>query len=162
MPEIKLSAAAIALLSLAAIELHPRAQAEQVTWFGSRNEDGASLAYGTPSSGYGKIVFSCQAGQDELMFTYEHEPINAVDGAEVDAVLAAGDVEIAIPTTGTRLEIDDVYLLEGQAKLDDALRKLLTAGGNLTITVEDGAAEYPLEGAAEAAKHLLQVCSPDA
>lgn len=161
MQQIWFSAAAVALLGLVPIHLPP-AHAEQVSWFGNRNEDGASLIYGTPDSGYGKIVFTCQAGQDEMIFTYEHEPLNAADGAEVEAVLAAGDVEVSIPTTGTRLEIDDVFLLEGQAKLDDTLRKLLTSGGNLTITVEDGAAEYPLEGAAKAAGHLLQVCSPDA
>src|SRR5690606_16099158 len=113
-------------------------------------------------SGYGRIAFTCQVGQDELSFAYEHEPTNAVDGVEVDAVLAAGDVEVSIPTTGARLEIDDVFLLEGQARLDDALRKLLTSGGVLTIMVEDGAAEYPLDGAAQAAEHLLRACRPDA
>ena len=162
MPRAMFDVIAVTLFSLATINALLPVRAEQVIWFGSRSEDGASLIYGTPSSGYGKIAFSCQAGEDEVNFAYEYEPANAVDGMDVDAVLAAGSVEVAIPTTGTRLKADDVFLLEGQAKLDDALRKLLSAGGNLTITVEDGAAEFPLEGAAEAAKHLLQVCSPDA
>lgn len=157
-----LFAAAVALLSVELTYPPASAHAEQVTWFGTRSEDAASLIYGTPASGYGRIAFTCQVGQDELSFAYEHEPTNAVDGVEVDAVLAAGDVEVSIPTTGARLEIDDVFLLEGQARLDDALRKLLTSGGVLTIMVEDGAAEYPLDGAAQAAEHLLQACSPDA
>ncbi len=161
MRQLTLSAAAATLLSLVLI-LPPPAHAEKITWFGNRSEDSASLIYGTPDSGYGKIAFTCQVGQDELSFTYEHEPINAVNGVAIDAVLAAGGVEVAIPTTGSRLEIDDTFLLEGQARLDDALRKLLTSGGTLIITIEDGAAEYPLEGAAEAARHLLQVCSPEA
>lgn len=162
MKNIKLAAAALALFSLAQFSVPRSVHAEKVTWFGSRSEDGASLIYGTPESGYGKIVFSCEAGHDELSFTYEHEPVNAADGTRIDALLAAGGMEVAIPTTGTRLEIDDVFLLEGQTKLDATLRKLLTAGGNLIITVEDGAEEFSLEGAAEAAKPLLQVCTPDA
>src|SRR5690606_24736026 len=99
---------------------------------------------------------------DELTFSYEHEPTNAVDGVEVDAVLAAGGVEVSIPTTGSRLEIDGIFLLEGQVQLDAILRKILTSSGTLTIMVEDGAAEYPLEGTAQAARPLLQACSPDA
>lgn len=162
MRQLTLSAAAATLLSLALIHPPPSAHAEKVAWFGNRSEDGASLIYGTRDSGYGKIVFTCQVGQDELSFTYEHEPTEAVHGMEIDAVLAGAGVEVAIPTTGSRLEIDDTFVLEGQARLDDTLRKLLTSGGTLTIMVEDGAAEYPLEGAAEAARHLLQVCSPDA
>ena len=38
---------------------------------------------------------------------------------------------------------------------------ILTAGGDLIVTVEDGSEEFPLDGAADAAKHLLQVCSPN-
>lgn len=163
MKQITISAAAAALLGAMLIcSLSPPARADQAIWFGNRNEDAASLIYGRPDSGYGKIAFTCQVGQDELMFTYEHEPINAVDGVAVDAVLAAGGVEVSIPTIGARLEIDDVFLLEGQIRLDNALRKLLTSGGTLTIMVEDGAESYPLDGAAQAAGHLLQACAPDA
>lgn len=162
MRQITLSISAVTLLGLALLHSLPSAHAERVIWFGNRSEDAASLIYGTPNSGYGKIAFTCQVGQDNVTFTYEHESSNAADGVEVDAVLSAGGVEVSIPTTGSRLEIDDVFLLEGHARLDDALRKILTSSGTLTIMVEDGAAEYPLEGAAEAAGQLLQVCSPDA
>ena len=157
----KLAIAAIVACGLFPLLSPQLASAEQVIWFGNRSEDGASLTYGTPDSGYGKIVFSCEAGQDDVYFIYEHKPIIAEEGTQVEVFLAAGGVEIAIPTTGSRLEIDDAFLLEGLTKLDDNLRKILTAGGDLIVTVEDGSEEFPLDGAADAAKHLLQVCSPN-
>ncbi len=160
MDQTKLAAAAIALLSIASIQ-SSRAHAEQTTWFGTRSEDGASLIYGTPNSGYGKIALSCVAGQDDLSFVYEHEPVGAKDGLKVEVLLSAADLEVAIPTTGTRLEMDDVFILEGQTKLDNRLRDLLTSAGSLTVTIQDGAAEYPLDGAASAARDLLEVCSPE-
>lgn len=134
----------------------------EVTWFGSRTEDGASLIYGTPNSGYGKIAFTCLAGQDDLTFVYEHEPVGATNGAEVDVLLSAGDIEVTVPTTGSRLEIDDAFILEGRTKLDNRLRDLLMSAGTLIVTVQDGSEEYPLDGASQAAKHLVDVCSPDA
>mgnify|MGYP001298734631 FL=1 len=161
MPNSKLAIPAIAICGLLQIHSPQPASAEQVVWFGNRSEDGASLVYGTPNSGYGKIAFSCEAGEDDVHFVYEHKPIRPEEGVQVEVFLAAGGVEIAIPTTGGRLEIDDAFLLEGQTKLDDNLRKILTAGGQMIVTVEDGAEEFPLDGAAEAAKHLLQVCSPN-
>ncbi len=160
MHHIRIAAAAIVLLSFGPAYQLP-ARADQVTWFGNRSEDGASLIYGTPDSGYGKIVFTCEAGQDDLMFVYEHEPINPQDGVEVDVLLSAGDIEVPVSTTGTRLEIDDAFILEGQTRLDKRLRDILTSSGTLTVTVEDGTAEYPLDGAAKAAGALLEVCSPE-
>jgi len=156
--QLKFIPAAMAAACLAL----PVLAADEVVWFGSRTEDGASLTYGTPDSGYGKIVFTCAAGQDDLAFLYEHEPIDAQNGVEVEVFLSAGNVEVSIPTTGTRLEIDDTFVLEGRAKLDDRLRNILTAEGDLIVTVEDGSEEYPLEGAPNAARHLLEVCSPHA
>lgn len=152
-------AAAVTVLAVFAL---PAPAADEVIWFGNRTEDGASLIYGTPNSGYGKIAFTCLAGHDDLTFVYEHEPIDARDGVEVDVFLSAGEIEVAIPTTGTRLEIDDSFILEGRTKLDDRLRKLLTSTGTLIVTIEDGSDEYPLDGASKAAKHLLDVCSPQA
>lgn len=152
-----ISATAVAL-SLAL----PAIAADGVIWFGTRTEDGASLIYGTPNSGYGKIAFTCAAGQDELTFVYEHEPIDAQAGIETDVLLSAGDIEVAIPTTGIRLDIDETFILEGRTKLDNRLRDLLASVGTLTVTVDDGSEEYPLDGASKAAKHLLEACSPDA
>lgn len=161
MSKFKVAVAAVASSGLLQISSPHAASAEQISWFGNRSEDGASLIYGTPDSGYGKIVFSCQAGQEDVTFVYEHEPINPADGVKVNVFLSAGGEDIAIPTTGSRLQIDDVFLLEGHTKLDSRLRKILNAEGELTVTVEDGIEAYPLEGAAEAAKHLLKTCSPN-
>jgi len=155
--DMKLAAIAILLSGIAA-----SAWADNVVWFGNRHEDGASLVYGIPDSGYGRIVLSCEVGNDDLSFVYEHEPADARNGVKLDVILSAGDQEVSIPTTGTRLEIDDTFILEGRTKLDDRLVDLLTSPGTLTVTVEDGIADYPLDGAAEASRHLVEVCSPHA
>ncbi len=152
---MRIVAIAVMLSGLAA-----SASADNVTWFGNRHEDGASLVYGIPDSGYGQIVLSCAAGHDALTFAYEHEPNDPKDGVEVDVILSAGDLEVSVPTTGSRLEIDDTFILEGQTKLDDKLRNILQASGTMIVTVEDGTAEYPLDGAADAARDLIEVCSP--
>lgn len=154
-------AALAVLICLIAIRSAPSAEAEQVAWFGNRSEDGASLIYGTPDSDHAKIAFNCQAGQDDLVFVYEHKPIEAKDGVKVDVILAADGIEVTIPTTGLQLELDDAFLLEGQVKLDGRLRKLLMSQGTLIVTVEDGADEFPLDGIATAAKHVIETCSPN-
>lgn len=154
MPNMRMTAAAVLLVSMAST-----AFGEEVIWFGDRNESGASLVYGTPNSGYGQIVFSCEPGQNELVFVYEHKPIDAKDGVKVDVNLSAGDIHVSIPTTGAQLEMDDLFILEGRTTLDERLQDLLTSRGTLIVTIEDGTAEYPLDGAAEAARRLIEACS---
>lgn len=150
----------LAIIAIALSGLTASASAANVVWFGNRHEDGATLVYGIPDSGYGQIVLSCEAGNNDLSFVYEHEPADAKNGVKLEVILSAGGHEVSIPTTGTRLEIDDTFILEGRTKLDDRLVELLTSSGRLTVTVEDGVADYPLDGAADASRHLVEVCSP--
>jgi len=162
MSKLRVVVAAVAASGPLQIWSPHAASAEEIIWLGNRTEDSASLVYGIPNSDYGKIAFSCEAGEDDLVFILEHEPINPVDGVEVEVFLSAGGVEISIPTTGTRYLLDDNFQLEGRTKLDSRLRKILEADGELIVTVEDGTLEIPLEGAKEAAKHLFETCSPNA
>ncbi|WDR01928.1 hypothetical protein PSQ19_14665 [Devosia algicola] len=93
-----------------------------------------------------------------LTFALAFAPINALNGVEVEVLLEAGDLAVPIATTGTRIEMDDSFILEGRIALDAKLTDLLTAGGTLSVFVEDGAEEFPLGGAREAATSLIQTC----
>lgn len=131
---------------------------ENPGWHGEKWDGGASLFYGIPQTDYAPISFSCAQG-DDLTFVFAFEPINAVDGVEVEVLLQAGDIEVPIATTGARLEMDDSFILEGRTKLDARLTDLITSRGTLLVFVEDGAEEYPLDGAREAAAALIETCS---
>lgn len=135
---------------------------ENLGWHGGAHEGGATLFYGIPQSDHTEISFSCQAGSDAATFVFAFAPIMAVDGVEVDVILEAGDIAVPIHTTGMLMEMDDQFLLEGQVAVDMRLIDLLTSRGILSVFVEDGAAEYPLDGAREAATALIEACGPDA
>ncbi|WP_332685879.1 hypothetical protein [Devosia sp.] len=135
---------------------------ENLGWHGDATEGGATLFYGIPQSGYGQLSFSCQAGSDTVTFAFFFEPVMANDGVEVVVLLQAGDIEVPIRTTGARMLMDDQFVLEGQAVLDARLADLLTSRGTLLVFVEDGAEEYPLDGAREAAAALIETCGPGA
>lgn len=138
-------------------EQSPVSATEDIRWFGSADAYGASLVYGIPDSGYAPIAFFCTNGAD-LAFAYEFEPIDPTDGGEVTVTLQVGDIIVPIETTGLRLEMDDLFILEGTTILDDRLTDLLTSRGTLHVFVEDGSAEYPLDGAREAASSLIEYC----
>jgi hypothetical protein len=144
-------------VALAAALTAPTA-AEELKWFSIQSENGASLVYGIPESDYAPISFTCENGSRDLLFVYEFEPVGGQDGIRVDVILQAGDIEVPVETTGVRLPEMDQYLLEGTTALDDRLTDLLTSLGTLHVFIEDGSAEYPLDGAREAVEPLLAIC----
>ncbi|WP_367717669.1 hypothetical protein AB2N04_06040 [Nitratireductor sp. GISD-1A_MAKvit] len=131
---------------------------ENLGWHGQKIDDGASLFYGVPQTDYAPLSLSCAQGSDELAFVFAFAPINAFDGVEVGVLLESGDISVPIATTGARIEMDNSFILEGKTVLDTRLTDLLTSRGTLSVFVEDGAEEYPLDGAREAAAALLETC----
>jgi hypothetical protein len=132
---------------------------ENLGWHGEKGEDGATLFYGIPQTDHAPLSFSCTQGSDELAFVFAFAPINTVDGVKVEVLLQAGDISVPIATTGARIEMDDSVILEGHTVLDARLADLITSRGTLSVFVEDGAEEYPLDGAREAAAALLETCT---
>lgn len=132
---------------------------ENPGWHGNRLDSGATLFYGIPQTDHAPLSFSCMQGSDELTFAFAFAPINAIDGVKVEVLLEAGDISVPIATTGARIEMDDSFILEGQTVLDARLTDLLTSRGTLSVFVEDGAEEYPLDGAREAAAALIEACT---
>ena len=132
---------------------------ENPGWHGQKGEGGATLFYGIAQSDHAPISFSCPQGGSELTFVFAFAPINAVDGVEVEVLLEAGDISVPIATTGARIEMDDSFVLEGRTALDARLTDLITSRGTLSVFVEDGAEEFPLDGAREAAAALIETCT---
>jgi hypothetical protein len=88
----------------------------------------------------------------------EHEPASAEDGVVVEILLSAGDIEVPLATTGTRLLMDDLFILQGETPLDARLQDLLTSRGPLILTIEGDRQDYPLYDAAEAVRAMLDTC----
>ncbi|MGQ3672053.1 hypothetical protein ACT6QG_06620 [Xanthobacter sp. TB0136] len=152
---LRLAALACCLPTMATAE-------EKLGWHGEKWERGASLFYGVPQTDHAPLSFACPDGGSELVFTFAFAPINAVDGVEVEVLLEAGDISVPIATTGARIEMDDSFILEGRTMLDARLLDLLGSRGMLSVFVEDGAEEYPLDGAREAAAALIETCTDKA
>ncbi len=131
-------------------------------WHGNEYESMATLFYGVPQSDHVEIALSCQAGSKTANFVFAFAPIQAVDGVQVQVTLEAGDISLPIQTTGALMQMDDLFLLEGKVAVDARLIELLDSPGMLSVFVEDGAAEYPLEGALDAAAALIEACGQDA
>jgi len=134
------------------------ALADDMQWIGQSYDDGASLQYGVPESGIVDITFACEKGSDRLDFTYAFEPDNAKVGMKMDVQLAAGGKTLTIPTTGERLEMDDLFVLGGRTKLDANLIAMLSAKGKMIIKVGKESDSYPLAGAKKAAADILRIC----
>lgn len=152
----------IAVLGMAALVCFvpmPAQTEENLGWHGQKTEQGASLFYGIPQTDHAPLSFSCARGSDDLTFAFAFAPINAVDGVQVEVLLEAGDIAVPIATTGARIEMDDSFILEGKTVLDARLVDLLGSSGMLSVFVEDGSEEYPLDGAREAATVLIETCT---
>ncbi len=135
------------------------ADAQERTWIGYSYEDGAALIYGVPDSGDMTLSFDCATNSDTLAFIYAFEPQNASDGMKVDVLLQAGDMAVTVATVGSRLEMDDIFVLEGELKFDARSAGIITSDGVLQISVGDKSEEIPLAGAREAAKSLREACT---
>jgi hypothetical protein len=151
----------LALRAAASFCLMPMAAmaGEDPGWHGAKMERGASLFYGIPQTDHAPISFACPDGGGELVFTFTFEPSDAAEGTEVEVLLQAGGIEVPIATTGARMEMDDSFILEGRTMLDGRLADLLASRGTLHVFVGDGAEEFPLDGAREAAAALIEACT---
>ena len=132
---------------------------ENLQWNGEEYAESAYLAYGVPETAHVRLFLSCERGGN-VAFAYAFEPIDATDGVIVTVTLEAGGTSLPIEATGVRLEMDDLFILEAEIPLDDRLQDVLTAQGVLSVFVEDGSEDIPLDGARAAAKPLARTCGP--
>lgn len=146
------------LLILAGLGIaQPAFAEEKLDWHGWSGDGAASLVYGMAESDHVLLSLACEQG-GPIRIVYPYEPIPARDGGAYDLMLKAGKLVAAIKTTGTRLEMDDLFILEGELPKGTNLVGLLTGGKSLVVAVGPDVTELPLAGAAIAGSALFEIC----
>jgi hypothetical protein len=138
------------------------AQASEYRWIGQITEDGSALSYAIPQSDGVKLDFHCDRKTRAIVVNYDHEPKAAKDGGKFDLHLSVRGrdpgLAVTIAAIGRRLELDDLFALQGRTRMTPALRRLLSEGGTLLVRVDGRVEEIPLKGITAAAKQLLASC----
>jgi hypothetical protein len=136
--------------------------ANEYKWTGQIAEDGASLSYAIPESDAIKLDFHCDRKTRKIVVNFEHEPKGAKDGIKLTIRLSVRGrdpgVSVDIPATGKRLELDDKFLLQGETRMSPQLRRILSEGGTLLVTIDGRSEEIPLNGVAQPARQLFASC----
>jgi hypothetical protein len=150
-----ISAILVALCGAAIAQ--PALAEEKLDWHGWSGEGSASLVYGVAESDHVLLSLSCEPG-GPISIVYPYEPNPAEDGGAYELTLKAGKLAAAVKTTGTRLEMDDLFILEGDLPKGTNLVGLLTGGKSLAVAVGPDVTELPLAGAAIAGSALFEIC----
>lgn len=143
---------------IALVAARPVVSEERLEWIGWSGEGAASLVYGIANSDHVILSLACQEGGGPVMLVYPHEPKGAEDGAFYSLDLRSGDRNLTISTKGVRLEMDDLFILEGELQRKEDLVGLLNGGETLTVVVGQDVTELPLAGASVAGSAFLEVC----
>lgn len=138
----------------------PSGAEEDLGWHSWTGEGAASLVYGMAESDYVLLSLSCESPEGPVLIFFPHEPESAKDGASYRLTLEAGTRAVTIETTGRRMEMDDLFILEGQLPKGAALKGLLGGAGMLKASVGKDVTELPLATAGKAALEFLAVCAP--
>ncbi|KQW31514.1 hypothetical protein ASE36_04535 [Rhizobium sp. Root274] len=140
------------------ISTWPASGEEKLAWHGWSGDGAAQLVYGVAESDHVLLSFACEQSGSPIHLVYPYEPKQPKDGALYDVTLKAGKQTISVKSTGTRLEMDDLFILEADLPAGANLLGLLTASKRLTVAVGKDVTELPLEGAAIAGSALFEIC----
>jgi hypothetical protein len=131
---------------------------ETLAWHGWSAEGSAQLLYGVAESDHVLLSFSCEKTGAPIRVVYPYEPKSARDGGAYEVTLTAGTKSLALNATGTRLEMDDLFILEGELPKGGDLVSLLTGGKTLSVSVDKDVTDIPLDDAAAAGSALFEIC----
>ncbi len=152
-----LAAAMIALLPVALLSATAQEE-EQPRWFGSDDGRSTMLLYGVPDSDYVMLHFSCATGRPVVNAYVQDEDSSADEGALMPMRLSAGGQQVAFSGKAMPNEDSGGKDVKGELLLNDTLRAILTATGELEIVVDGHIQRYAMEGAAEPAAAMLAAC----
>jgi len=154
-----LSASALSAIVLMSAH-RPSDAEEELTWIGWVGEGAASLAYGLAESDYVLLSLACEKAGGPVLVYFPHEPEGAKDGASYRLILETGGRAATIETTGRRMEMDDLFILEGELQSGEELKALLGGTGTMKISIGEDVTELPLAASSEAVGEFLAVCAP--
>lgn len=130
----------------------------ELIWIGASYEESAWLSYAMPQTDWGVISFHCGRATRKLSVSYVFEPVDAEDGMTFDMELMSEGGQVVLHAVGERFLLDDAYILTAKTNLSPELHAVLFEGQTLTIMVQDGVDEIPLDGIITAAGDLIEAC----
>lgn len=151
---------AIAMIALLPAAISPAGaqDEEQPRWFGVTYDTGTILAYGVPDSDYVMLSFSCDLGKRVVNINVQDEESSAEKGALMHVRLSAGGEQVEFSEKAIPNEDSGGKDVLGHLPLDDAMRAILTATGELEIVVDGHMQRYDMEGAAEPVAAMIDDC----
>ncbi len=151
-------AATLIALTPAAVLPAAAQKEERPHWFGTSNDRSTTLAYGVPDSDYVTLYFSCTVGKSVVSVNVQDEESRAEAAAVMQVHLSAGGERVEFSEKAIPNEDSGGKDVKGQLPLDDALRRILTAKGQLEVIVDGHTQRYNMDGAAKPAAAMLATC----
>jgi hypothetical protein len=149
----------IPLVALASAAWPAAAQGdEQPRWFNDGYDQKTFLVYGVPHSDYVVLGFECTPGAKVVKLYLQDEASGARPGERLPIHLQAGGRHVQFSATGLENQDSGGADFHADLPLDDTLRHMLGADGDLVIIIKGHTERYPLAGAAKPAATLLAAC----
>jgi len=138
----------------------PAAAEENLSWGGWSSDGSASLFYGLAESDHVLLSLACESRDSPILLAVPYESADAKDGAAYPLTLSVGSDALTVDTTGSRMEMDDLFILVGELPNGSDIKSLLTGTGMLKVAIGTEVTELPLDSIGKAAQEFLAVCSP--
>lgn len=131
---------------------------ERPRWYNDTYDEKTFLIYGVPFSDYVAMGFECTPGAQVVKLYLSAENSGARPNETLPIRLQAGGRHIQFSATGLENQDSGGADFHADLPLDDTLRHMLGAGGDLDITIKGHTEHYPLAGVAGPAATLLAAC----
>ena len=127
-------------------------------WIAHADQDIISLAYGLPESDDVPLSFVCDRATKTVTVSVQLEPVRNPDPETLPIEISAGESRLALTAQGSRLEIDDSFMLSASTPATPELAKLF-AGGKLSILAEQKTTEFPIDDVArKGGEEIVEGC----
>lgn len=148
------------LIALLPVALLPAAaeDEEKPHWFGATYDNKTVLAYGIPDSDYIMLSFSCRLGAPVVKVGIQDEESSAEEGAIVPVRMVSGGIHMEFSEKARSNQDSGGIELHSDMPLTQTLRRILTSGDTLEVTVDEHKQRYEMEDAAEPAAAMIAAC----
>jgi hypothetical protein len=125
-------------------------------WFAQGDQAVSSVIYGTPESDDVLLSLTCDHATKALTVWYTTEPAYSKDPKTLPIDIHSEGGSISLIGNGSRSELDDAYSLDVTTELTPQFEKLLSEATTLTILVEDGTVELPVDETARKGIEMIK------
>ncbi|MHA3902108.1 hypothetical protein ACTPOE_00655 [Castellaniella sp. WN] len=131
---------------------------ERPRWYSDDYDQKTLLVYGIPHSDYVAMMFACAPGTNIVTLYLQDENSGARPGETLPVRLQAGGRHVEFSATGLPNEDSGGADFKADLPLNDTLRQMLSAAGDLAVIIKGHTERYPLAGVATPAATLLAAC----